>query len=123
MKAIEYWQNAPGCRQSKNCIKICKKKAKYLINISRTRLKIYTGVMTEHYGFNKQLVTIGKRTNPSCELCDYHTDSAEHYLCNCPAFIHSRRKFLGNYIINYKIISHFQPHDILKYITSTGRFE
>lgn len=121
-KCISHWHSVPGCRQAKNCISINRKTSKYLINISRTRLKIYTGVITGHYGFNKHLTTIGLRTDPSCDLCGELIDSAEHFLCNCPAFITNRRKHLGGYIIRYNLIKYLQPQDILNYIVSTGRF-
>ena len=122
-KAFEsHWTNTPGCRQAKSCIKINKKHSKYLINLSRTRLKIFTGVVTGHFGFNKHLTTIGKRTDPSCDLCGEHMDTAEHYLCNCPAFITKRRKFLGGFTINYSLIKFLHPQHILHYIASTGRF-
>jgi ribonuclease HI len=122
-KCNNYWNNVPGCRQAKNCIRIDKKSSKYLINLSRTRLKIYIGVTTGHFGFNKHLTTIGKRTDPGCELCGEHMDTAEHFLCNCPAFITNRRKHLGGYTIRYSLIRSLQPKDILNYINSTGRFQ
>lgn len=119
---IRHWTHIPSCRQAKNCIRINKKHSKYLINLSRTRLKIYTGVVTGHFGFNNHLTTIGKRSDSGCDLCGHHTDTAEHYLCDCPAFITNRRKFLGGFIIKYNLIKYLQPKDILNYIASTGRF-
>lgn len=113
-----YWSNSIGNRQAKNCIHINRKNSKFLLNISRTRLKTYTGVVTGHYDFNKYLMTIGKRSDPGCELCGDHTDTAEHFLCNCPAFVTKRRKHLGR----YNLIKSLYPRDILNYITSTGRF-
>src|ERR1700744_1829647 len=118
-----HWYNIPSCRQAKNCIRINNKNSKYLINLSRTRLKTYIGVTTGHYGFNKHLTTIGKRTDPSCDLCGDHMDTAEHFLCYCPAFILKRRRHLGNYTIRYDLIRSLQPQDILNYIVSTGRFD
>ncbi len=50
----------PICRQTKNCIKISKK---FLLNVSRARLKFFAGVTTGHYGFNKHLTTIGDPHN------------------------------------------------------------
>lgn len=88
---INHWQNLTSCRQARNCIRISAKNSTFLKNISRTRLKKYVGVTTGHYGFNKHLTTIGKRSDPGCDLCGFHTDSAEHFMCNCPAFINKRR--------------------------------
>lgn len=121
--SYNHWTNTPNCRQAKNCIRINKKNSKFLINLSRTRLKIYTGVMTGHYGFNKHLTTIGKRNDPSCELCGFHTDTAEHYLCHCPAYCTGRRKHLGSFTVRYHQIKYLHPQNILNYIASTNRFE
>ena len=119
---IKHWNSSPGCRQAKQGLCINAKKSKYLINVSRTRLKTYTGIITGHFGFNKHLTTIGKRTDPSCDLCGHETETAEHFLCRCPAFICNRRKYLGNYIIRYNQIKNLHPQDILNYTFSTGRF-
>ena len=78
---------------------------------------------TGHYGFNKHLHTIGKRTDPSCELCGEHMDTAEHFLCYCPAFVTARRRHLGGYTLKYESIKSKSIIDILNYIASTGRFE
>ena len=118
----KYWHSTRGCRQAKNNIRLSKKNAKFLLNVSRTRLKTYIGVMTGHFGFNNHLVNIGKRQDPGCELCGHHTDSAEHYLCHCPAFISSRLKCLGRHIMHSKAIVTLNPRDILCYISSTRRF-
>ena len=122
-KFIYYWQRLTNCRQAKECVRISKKESKYLINVSRTRLKTYIGVVTGHFYFNKHMATIGRSSDTSCDLCGEHMDTAEHFLCNCPAFITSRRKHLGGYIIRYNLIRSLQSKDILNYITSTGRFQ
>lgn len=119
---MKYWNDQPGCKDSKNNITLNKKYSKYLINLSRTRLKVYTGIMTGHFELNKHLATIGKRDNPGCDLCGEHIESAEHYLCHCPAFISSRFKCFGRHITNYNSIKTLHPRNILSYISSTGSF-
>lgn len=96
--------------------------SKFLIKLSRTRLKVYVGVMTGHFDFNKHLTNIGKRHDPGCDLCGKHIDSADHYHCQCPAFISTRCKCLDNFILKPGIIKTLRPSDILNYIRSTGRF-
>lgn len=118
----QYWNSQAGCRQSKNNISLNKNHSKYLINLSRTRLKVYTGVVTGHFDYNYHLSNIGKRLYPDCDLCGEHTDSAEHYLCKCPAFISSRNRCLGGYLLNHSSIRSLHPKDILSFITSTRRF-
>lgn len=121
-KFLNYWLHQEGCRQAKNNITLHKKHSKFLINISRIRLKVFTGVMTGHFDFNKHLTNIGKRQDTGCDLCGERIDSADHYLCLCPAFISSRYKCLGNYVLKHGTIKNLHPRDILRYICSTGRF-
>ncbi|XP_037045755.1 uncharacterized protein LOC119081116 [Bradysia coprophila] len=123
LKFQEHWNNVQSCRQAKECIRINNNNTKYLVNVSRTRLKLYTGVVTGHYGFNTHLTNIGLRTDPSCDQCGHHSDTAEHFLCDCPAYIMNRCKHFGGYIIKYQAIKHMQPKDILNYIVSTERFQ
>lgn len=67
--------------------------------------------------------TIGKRTDTSWNPCDYHNETAEHFLRECLAFMNIRRKYLGNYTIRYRQIRelYIRKH-ILSYIFSSGRF-
>src|SRR6202000_1083490 len=109
-----YWGNLVGCNQAKNNIALNMKHSKFLINISRTRLKVYTGVMTGHFDFNKHLKNIGKRQDSGCESCGDLIDSADLYLCLCPAFITSRYKCLGNFVLKLGTIKTLHP----KYIRS-----
>ncbi len=122
LRFSNHWLSQEGCRQAKNNISLNKKHSKFLINISRIRLKVYAGVMTGHFDFNKHLTNLGKRQDPGCDLCGGSIDSADHYLCRCPAFISSRYKCLGNYVLKCGTIKTLHPRDILRYICSTGRF-
>lgn len=117
-----YWRNQDGCKQSKKNVPLRKNHSKFLINLSRTRLKVYTGVMTGHFDFNKHLANIGKRQDSGCDYCGERIDSSDHFLCHCPAFISSRHKCLGNFILKSGTIKTLHPKDILSYICSTGRF-
>lgn len=63
------WVTLLTCRRTKNYIRINEKNFKYLINVSRARLKKFVGVVTGHLGFNRHLTIIGKQMDPSCELC------------------------------------------------------
>lgn len=119
---LNYWNHHQGCKQAKNNVSLYKRHSKFLINISRIRLKVYVGVMTGHFEFNKHLMNIGKRQDPGCDLCGERVDSSDHYLCLCPAFISSRFKCLGNYVLKCGTIKTLHPKDILRYICSTGRF-
>lgn len=76
---------------------------------SRARLKIYTATMTDRFDFNSYLTKIGNRQDAECDLCGENIDSADHFLCQCPAVIYTRYKYLGNYSFNYGSISSLHP--------------
>lgn len=122
LRSTKYWNQQEGCKQSKNNVSLRKNHSKFLLNLSRTRLKVYVGVMTGHFDFNKHLTNIGKRSDPGCDLCGAHIDSADHYLCQCPALIQFRFRCLGNYVLRIGTIKALHPKDILSYICSSGRF-
>lgn len=66
----------------------------------------------KYRGFLPLYGGIGKRTDSDCDLCGKYKDTAEHLLCNCPAFITNRHILLSGYIIRYNLIKSLQPRDI-----------
>ena len=124
LRSSKYWSDQEGCKQSKNNVSLRKNHSKFLLNLSRIRLKVYVGVMTGHFDFNKHLTNIGKRSDPGCDVCGAHIDSADHYLCQCPAFIQSRYRCLGNFVLKVGTIKSLHPKDVLvlRYICCSGRF-
>lgn len=83
--------------------------------VSRTRLQIFTGVMTGHFAFNKLLTTLGKRADPGCDVFSHHTGTADHFLFKCSAFEKD------DIISGINLIEILPPKDIVNYISSTGR--
>lgn len=82
-------------RQAKCCFRLRKKNSKFLLNVSRTRLGSFTGVMTVgHFGLNKHLATIGRIFDLGCVLCGGRMKSVDH------GFIPNGQQ-LGGYTINY----------------------
>lgn len=49
-----------------------------LFNLSRTRIKVYTGATTDQFELNHHLAKIGKRGHPGCVIRRENIDSNEH---------------------------------------------
>ena len=115
------WKAIGTCRQAKNCIKISSSNSKYFLSLSRKYLKKLTDILTGHCTLNNHLNIMGISNNPNCEKCG-DVETAEHFLCKCPAYMNIRRKFLGNYTMTYNSIWSIHPKHILRFLNSSGRY-
>lgn len=116
-----YWKNVDTARQAKNCITICPKYSKYFLTLSRRNIKRLTDILTGHCSLNYHLKLLGYKSSPDCEKCG-DVETAEHYLCHCPAFIMNRMRLLGNYITRYESVRYIHPRLILGYMNRTNRY-
>ena len=117
---ISHWNSIDYARQSKSCIRINAKNSKYLLSLSRKNLSRLTSILTGHCLLNKHLHTIRLSNSPLCDKCG-DVESAEHFLCKCPAYISARAKCLGAYILPHNIIWSLPPSCILNYLNHTNR--
>ena len=115
------WNSIGIARQSKNCISIRPACTKYFLSLKKKNLKRLTDILTGHCSLNNHLHVMGLNDSPYCDKCG-DLESAEHFLCSCPAFIKARAKFLGSFIIQYDTIWSIHPKYILKYINGTNRY-
>jgi len=99
----KHWNDINHARQSKNCISINAKNTKYLLSLSKSNIRRMTAILTGHCPLNKHLNTIGITQNDSCSKCG-ESETAEHFLCKCPAYITARAKCIGAYILPHNII-------------------
>ena len=116
----KHWDTIDHARQAKNCIKINNNNTRYLLSLSRKNLRRMSGILTGHCFLNKHLHTIGLTNTPLCEKCG-DIETAEHFLCKCPAYISARAKSLGSYILPHNIIWSLPPSYILDYLNRTSR--
>ena len=117
---FNHWNSIEHARQSKNCIKINAKNTKYILSLSRKNIRRMTGILTGHCPLNKHLHTIGLSNSPLCTNCG-DVESAEHFLCKCPAYISARAKCLGNFILPHNIIWSLPLNNILDYLNRTNK--
>ena len=95
-KCIDYWNNKPYLRHSKNFIKPFDEwAANYLLSLSRRQLRFIIGFLTGHGAFRGHLKTMRLVQDDSCRFCDLEVETAEHILCECDRLARHRRKVFG----------------------------
>lgn len=115
------WKEITIARQAKHCITISAMNSKFFLSQSRKNLKRLTDILTGHCSLNNHLNIMGINDSPNCEKCG-DAETAEHFLCTCPAYMNNRRRLLGNYAIKYSSIWSIHPKHILKFLNASGRY-
>lgn len=86
-----YWTRAPGMRQAKKFITPARAKAKKLLELNKSELRILTGLLTGHAPVRYHLKIMGQIDTDTCRYCQVETETTEHVLCDCVAL--ERRRF------------------------------
>lgn len=90
------WRLISGQNQSKAFLdKPTSNRAKNLLNMSRTKLRIMTGLITGHCRLNKHLYNMGLKTDPTCRGCLEEEETPIHLLCHCEAYVQTRKIIFG----------------------------
>jgi hypothetical protein len=63
-----------------------------VLRLSRTQIRVVTGLMTGHYNLRKHLHTMGIfKENPVCRLCNEEEETTSHTVFECE--VPARRRF------------------------------
>jgi ribonuclease HI len=117
------WNENSGCRQSKQWIAQPQLKVtKYLLNLSRNRLRILVSLITGHCCLNSHLHKMELTSSPICGACSIEAESAFHFLCVCPTLAILRTRVMGKPIINALEFKEIPASDILRFASLSGRF-
>jgi len=81
------WKDFPGLRHGKLFIdRPSKKRADYLLKLSRHQLKMVTAIYTGHAPVRGHLYTVGLFDgDPVCRFCGTETETVQHIICCCEA--------------------------------------
>jgi RNase H len=66
------------------------KRTQELLTLTKSELKIITGILTGHNGLNYHMHRIGKSRGENCRLCLEESETAQHITCECPAIARIR---------------------------------
>jgi ribonuclease HI len=116
-----YWTGTSGQRQSKFFLEgPSKTTTENLLNTSKDNVRKLTGIITGHCRLNKHLYTMGIAEEPTCRGCGEEEETPLHLLCECEAYIGSRRNILGTEKLNQEEVKNTERKKILEFFEETG---
>jgi hypothetical protein len=119
---LSYWNLVSGCRQSKVWIKRpCLKLARFLRNLSRTKLGVLIGLLTGHVRLNKHLQRMGLLSDPTCTVCGIKKESALHLYMRVPNS--GKLRFSVKPILNVSEYEEMSAGSFVQFGEKSGRFE
>jgi len=94
------WDALTTCRQSKEFLVGCKaKNTKFLLSLSREKLRWLVGILTGHNSLRYHLNKMGIVYDSTCRGCGLEPETARHFVCTCPALKSLRTKHLGDFYL------------------------
>jgi hypothetical protein len=75
------------------------RKAGELLNLSRNKLRIMTGLLTGHCHLKGHLFKLGLVNSPECNRCKQASETTLHVLCDCEALATLRFRYLGHHFM------------------------
>ena len=94
------WDALTTCRQSKEFLAGCDAKTtKFLLSLSREKLRGLVGILTGHNSLNYHLSKMGIINDSTCRGCGLEPETARHFICTCPALKNLRTKHLGDFYL------------------------
>jgi ribonuclease HI len=121
-----YWEKLTTCRQTKMMLPSVKNGLwRKLVTKPRRMMNIITQIYTGHATLAYHLKNMEIDDSSGCRQCEEFDDieTVEHYLTECPAFMHARREHLGSIFLRVIDLPTLNVDNILKFIRATGRFE
>lgn len=118
------WKAEKECRQSRNMMSSLPKlsQTRWLINQSRKHIRVVTGLLTGHNFLNRHLYIMGLSDSERCTKCNFGVESAEHVLCECPAYEAARYKAFRNRYLSPADVKDVSWKSILTFAKESGRF-
>ena len=75
------------------------KTTKFLLSLSREKLRGLVGILTGHNSLNYHLSKMGIINDSTCRGCGLEPETARHFICTCPALKNLRTKHLGDFYL------------------------
>jgi len=121
-KHQQRWDVLPSCRQAKEFLEGCKARTtKFLLKLSRAKIRVLIGVLTGHVNLNYHLNKIGIVSSPTCSKCGFEPETARHFVCTCPALKNLRTRYLGDFYLTPEEQLKLKMPDILSFIEGSKR--
>lgn len=120
-KHFNLWKGLQNCRHSRSIINgPNEKNTKFLLNKSRTDLRLIIGTITGHCKLNKHMQRMNLTQSATCRRCNEEDETPLHLITECPALITERAKIFNTRIMTTENIKNAKLEDILKFIKEIG---
>jgi hypothetical protein len=99
----------------------CRKRADYLLRLSRRQLKMVVAILTGHAPVRKHLCTTGLFEGDStCRFCKEEAKTVQHIICCCKALACQRYNVFGSLEVEPTDICTASVQDLCLFIQGTG---
>lgn len=118
------WTSRADCKVSRTTWPHPNKgKSNKLLKWSRDSVRKVVGALTGHCLLREHAKRMRLTTDEMCRGCAEDSESAEHFLCHCPALRWRRFKFLGSHFFTeLKDVAAVDPKKILRFCKSANWF-
>ena len=112
----------PGHKHGKLFVgRPCKKRADYLLKLSRHQLKMVVVILTGHAAVRGHLYTVGLFDgDPTCRFFRKEIETVQHIICCCEVLARQRYNVFGNPLVETKDASTASVRDLCLFIRGTG---
>ena len=119
---VDLWSALSTCRDTKLYIKEPTKNiSKFLLNLSKPRLRILVRGLTGHCKFKHHMSKLGYLSDNLCPSCMADYDTPYHLLCLCPSYATERYRLFGDYVLSAAEYKNLNIKEILNFFLSSGR--
>lgn len=110
------WNATLDSRQAKRFITPGVKSSKVLLKLSKSNIKVITGLMTGHCPCRYHLKKLGKVDTSSCRFCQDENETAEHLLCDCIVLVNQRLSIFDQRLSKPSDIWEAHPKKVIEFI-------
>lgn len=122
-KAVSSWLSSPTGDHARRFLPVPSHKlTKKLMSLKKIDTRLIVGIITGHTTLvNAYKHRIGLRDDPLCDRCNMGEETAEHFICWCPAWETARKEAFGKSPIQPQEVLEQDINGICSFLRRTGR--
>lgn len=119
---LAHWNNAPGCRQTRETgITVGNNVSKLIRGLSKQKCRNIIQVITGHNVLRRHQYISGQVNSPQCSLCNDGEETSQHFVLHCPFFLRQRKDLAGLVGDFPSLFRRENINDVIKFIEKSGR--
>lgn len=118
-----FWRSLKTCKDTKQFVRQpLIKRRDFLLNCSKTNLRLLCSAITGHCGLNKHLSKIKLCNSATCNACEKEEESAFHVVARCASYNNLRNKIFNKSTLQVDETLNIDLNKLLMFLKGTGRF-